>query len=1859
MFNFLKKDKKRNNSAPPALKETEDILKQGVFNSQPASQQFKQSLKKQILEKRRKQEIIMKQPSLNIASIKALFRPKRMVPVAIVALVILVVLSSIYIWRPSMGGPFDDFSKLLIDPVYAEDNFSVEATASDSLGVESDTAFMIKSKDVIEDPDLLRKNITLSPESEFDFEVVSGQEFKVTPKQTLQDRTVYNLKINSAYINSRGLTVERDYSWAFQVKDRFKIYGTLPRDQVDGVPTNMGIEIYFSHEGYHNFEKHVSIVPAVKYKFEKHGRTLVLVPDQLQPGTVYTVTVDQDLPIENSDERLDRDFVFQFETKRDEDDSPYRSFGISKNYGEFSPRTTPYFQVYEYGNGSRTKYQVAVYNLGGLENYRSLIEKKAEIPEWASYQSSRATVDLGGASKVMETEMSTTESESGYSKYLVLPESLDVGFYALEVRTPDDRIEQAFFQVSDIAAYINVLQDRTLVWLKDIQTGASIDGATVKLAGSGREFSSDREGLVVFDTDELKTVEVNYYDEIDQKVKDSIIVEHGSERALFSLGGSKESKSSYWVLLKKDRSVYRTDDTVRLWGFLQDRDGRSLENEDISLKLVKNEYRNYYLEPLVLQQEKVELDAGGTFSAEFELRDLKSGYYFVELYAGDQFVNREYIEVQDYFKPEYQIEVTPEKYAVYGGEDINLKLETSFFEGTPVPYLDLSVDGKNVITDKQGEASAGIGTLEGNCSKSSNYCQSVSHRTIKAYPTKAELGEVSGSTRVVVARFDTLGSVRVNELDDDSAEITTKFEYFNFDKINGGEGNIYYDYHGPVRTDVDFRAEIYEVGYEKQEIGTYYDFINKLTRKRYSYHSYKNKVGEYSGNTGGNGEHRHQFNLDKDKNYRIKVFARDTRGRSFFTSVYYSRYKSDFDNDFYELEIKDKQTTDDKDLNEYSIGEQVKVGFVNNGEQLAETSKNDFLYLKMQRGLRDFRVSADSQYGFKFSEQDMPNLRLKGVWFDGDTFHSTYENRWYASSDSGYIIKVAENDRELTIEVSSDKQAYKPGQEATLHISVKDREGKGVRSGFNISLVDEALYKIREDYNSGVLVDLYRTVEGGEIFTYGSHEKPKFDQGGAEGGAGCFLAGTKITMADGSVKNIQDIVVGDEIATYDSSRTKKLIKAKVVETFQHVVPGYIVINDSIKVTPEHRFFINDGWQMIGQAKVGDFMLNESGDYVRIQSIEKVDKTVAVFNFHIENYHTYLANGIYVHNEKGGARVDFRDTALFFSGRTDDNGRGEVTFKLPDNFTSWRINAKAVSKSLLAGQSTGNIKVSKPVFVLGTYADEYLTSDKPIVKLRAYGNALKQGDKVDFSLSVENLGVKEKRSGQAYVPEYFNLGSLRKGVFPLYHSVQAEAGGDLVVKPISVIDSRLKKEYTDFYNLSKDLELTVVPEGRFKMIFSDQSQGKFYNRLTSLGWTWGERIDQKLARVLAERYKEIYFDEQKFKREEIDKDLFQMQDGGIALLPYADSDFELSAKVAALVPGFFDRNALANYFYGFYNQTDLNQDEAALSLYGLSALEEPVLYPVRKLAEREDLSVKNRLYVALAAEKLGDAELARDILNQLLQDHGEEFESMARVKPNDNSDEILSATSLAANLAAGLNSSYHERLWNYVQKNYTKEILLNLEELLYIKQGLKHLKPGSVSFTLTIDGKRIERQMEKGRTFALSITPEQYEKMTVEQVDGKVGVTVSYFDVPEQIDQRRGPNSYASIGKKYLVDGQETNSFKEDDVVQIVLDPYIDPASIDGAYTVTDILPSGLSIIKHSAHRSEAGYDNCSIYPYQSRNNVIKVNVYKNSHCSTRSYYARVNSLGEFTVEPAVIQSVNSQDIINYSDAGRITIQNVE
>jgi len=140
----------------------------------------------------------------------------------------------------------------------------------------------------------------------------------------------------------------------------------------------------------------------------------------------------------------------------------------------------------------------------------------------------------------------------------------------------------------------------------------------------------------------------------------------------------------------------------------------------------------------------------------------------------------------------------------------------------------------------------------------------------------------------------------------------------------------------------------------------------------------------------------------------------------------------------------------------------------------------------------------------------------------------------------------------------------------------------------------------------------------------------------------CFLAGTKVLMADGSYKNIEDVKIGDMVLSYNVE-TGKILPCRVSKLFSYLSEEmtnsyYLIINDGLRVTPNHKFYSDDKWVQAGDLKVGDNLLTKTQniDFI-IKSIDKIYKKEPSYDLQVEQCHNYFVSiddgiDVLVHND---------------------------------------------------------------------------------------------------------------------------------------------------------------------------------------------------------------------------------------------------------------------------------------------------------------------------------------------------------------------------------------------------------------------------------------------------------------------------------------------------------------------------------------------------------------------------------------------------------------------------------------------------
>jgi len=127
-----------------------------------------------------------------------------------------------------------------------------------------------------------------------------------------------------------------------------------------------------------------------------------------------------------------------------------------------------------------------------------------------------------------------------------------------------------------------------------------------------------------------------------------------------------------------------------------------------------------------------------------------------------------------------------------------------------------------------------------------------------------------------------------------------------------------------------------------------------------------------------------------------------------------------------------------------------------------------------------------------------------------------------------------------------------------------------------------------------------------------------------------FISGTQILMADGSYENIEKIKMGDKVVSYDLDKQLFVDNEVIAITNGH--KAYLLINDKLGITLNQKVYIVDkGFIQVREVKIGDYLLNESREQVRINSIRNQSKKVNVYDLVLKSPHNFFAEGYLVHN----------------------------------------------------------------------------------------------------------------------------------------------------------------------------------------------------------------------------------------------------------------------------------------------------------------------------------------------------------------------------------------------------------------------------------------------------------------------------------------------------------------------------------------------------------------------------------------------------------------------------------------------------
>ena len=240
--------------------------------------------------------------------------------------------------------------------------------------------------------------------------------------------------------------------------------------------------------------------------------------------------------------------------------------------------------------------------------------------------------------------------------------------------------------------------------------------------------------------------------------------------------------------------------------------------------------------------------------------------------------------------------------------------------------------------------------------------------------------------------------------------------------------------------------------------------------------------------------------------------------------------------------------------------------------------------------------------------------------------------------------------------------------DGAVYVNIEDTDSNGIYTYFtvenpsgpassSVSFVDASTGEVTIQVNEGT-----NNSNGGDTLTINFNPGNSFtlDQSSDTSidfsWAPCHVEGTVMNLADGTTKLVEDLQVGDVLASYDitglgddettspweeySSQINQFSASSSTATVMNVIAGqhtsYRNFNNGLtKVTSEHPILVkttgNDIlFKQAIDVLVGDSFYTGSG-WVEITSNELITETVNTYSIDVETEDVYMADGILFHN----------------------------------------------------------------------------------------------------------------------------------------------------------------------------------------------------------------------------------------------------------------------------------------------------------------------------------------------------------------------------------------------------------------------------------------------------------------------------------------------------------------------------------------------------------------------------------------------------------------------------------------------------
>ncbi len=910
----------------------------------------------------------------------------------------------------------------LAQAAYAQMN----PTVYDDGGVDINSAFTISFESPVSAAQI-RKFLSVEPFLELGMhQGKNNQEVLVVPSEPLAPNTLYRFKLNSEGGN---------LGFAFQTKAPLEIKGVFPADKSLDIPLDTSIRVIFNTANNANCQPYFKIEPKTEGRFEFNGRTVSFIPEgPLAPETIYTVTALAGWPLSGSSILLEESYQFQFETapKNGEGGAQIK---LSMAGQSFLPGELPFFRLDNLDNPDSGNFaNVKIYAYEDPKSYgEALLKDIQNLPAWSRKAENSSLSDFNLLRPVMERDLPLIEGEGCH--YLVLPEDLPLGHYALDMSLGDIN-RRLHFQVSALKAFVQPGIEETLIWLKDSKTGNSLGGRKIRELIGGDSSLTGEDGIALIKGVSPQGFAIYYIEDIKDKGNALVL----SQRSASPL--NKGLPNGLTVYLYTDRYYYQNNDTLKFWGIIKAPPG-----EETVLPELKMALYGHLEQEGIINESPLEL-IGNTFSGEFDLRNFNNGGYSLGLIGGGEIFARRDFLVEEPFAPQYKLEITGPEKAIFCGEDLVFKIILRDFENRGVPGIRLDyrlLDGEkgSINTDKNGRANLVLSPQ--------SYNQGDGHEDISGLnPKELKTLKVSATTPNGL-KLEALASALILkspvEIESRAGIIRGrgifKWEIYLADteKVEFNPAAILKD--GDFKKDPlagqKIKAEIFRLEI-KEEIPGLKEGVGPDT----GYKEEKLKIAEKELITNAQGRAYLELNLPEKlrPDFKYLICLKSLGGEDFKLEYYFYPWLKNSSGPYYIALDKPEGYIEGESFT--AVFSEGDAGDLRTGELRSEELKGDFLFYNQNAPGDNYQAGKAPEYTGVFEAGEYSCLC--GVYFDGRNFNPA----------KAALIKNKNALPGLNISILADKATYSPGERGKITIEVRDENNKPIEADLHLRIAPAA-----------------------------------------------------------------------------------------------------------------------------------------------------------------------------------------------------------------------------------------------------------------------------------------------------------------------------------------------------------------------------------------------------------------------------------------------------------------------------------------------------------------------------------------------------------------------------------------------------------------------------------------------------------------------------------------------------------------------------------------------------------------------------------------------------------------------------------